>query len=105
MVGLYWFHGLAGVKRHILGLYWVPGHAGIQRHIVGLYWVPGLAEIGGNEIADKFARDSSVQKFVGPEPSLGVSTQNIRRKIKFWVENQHLAMWRCHCNTRDNLEN
>jgi len=24
----------------------------------------------------------------------GVSTQNIKKKIKQWVDNQHLAMWR-----------
>jgi len=32
------------------------------------------------KIADKLAKDGSVQKFVGPEPFLGVSRQNIRRK-------------------------
>jgi ribonuclease HI len=39
------------------------------RHVVGLYWFPGHAGVRGNEIADKLARDGSVQ--VGPEPSLG----------------------------------
>jgi hypothetical protein len=48
-----------------LGLYWDPGHAGVQ----------------GNDTANKLTRDGSVQKFVGPEPSFGVSRQNIRRKI------------------------
>ena len=33
--------------------------------------------------------ECSVQKFVRPEPSLGVSRQNIRRKIKRWRNNQH----------------
>jgi len=55
-------------------------------HTVGLYWVPGHAGVRGNEIADKTARDGSVQTFVGPEPSLGVSRQNIKNKIKIWVE-------------------
>jgi len=41
------------------------------RHAVGLYWVPGHARVTGNEIADKPARDGSVQWFVGPEPFLG----------------------------------
>ena len=40
-------------------------------HSVGLYWVPGHAGVRGNKIADKLARDGSVQKFVGPEPFLG----------------------------------
>jgi len=68
-------------------------------HTVGLYWVPGLYGIRGNEIADKLARDGSVQWFVGPEPFLGVSRQNIRRKIKHWMENQHLVLWHGPCST------
>ena len=38
----------------------------------------GHAGVRGNQITDKLARDGSVQTFVGPEPSLGVSRQNIR---------------------------
>jgi ribonuclease HI len=49
--------------------------------MVGLRWVPGHAGVQQNEISDKFARDGSVQRFVVPEPFLGVSRQNIRRKI------------------------
>ena len=52
------------------------------RHAVGLYWVPGHAGVRGNEIADELARSGSVQQFVGPEPFLGVSRQNIRRMMK-----------------------
>jgi hypothetical protein len=40
------------------------------RHAVGLYWVPGHGGVRGNGIADKLARDGSVQRFVGPEPFL-----------------------------------
>ena len=70
------------------------------RHIVGLYRVPGHAGVRGNEIADKLARGGSTQQFVGPEPSLGVSKQNIKNMIKRWVENQHLVMWRGPCSTQ-----
>jgi ribonuclease HI len=70
------------------------------QHTVGLYWVPGHARVQGNEIASKLARDSSVQKFVGLKPFLWVSRQNIRRKIKCWMDNQHLAMWCGPCSTQ-----
>jgi len=70
------------------------------RHAVGLYWVPGLAGVRGNEIADKLARDSSVQWFVGPEPFLGLPRQNTRRKTKCSMENQHLVLWHGPCSTQ-----
>ena len=63
------------------------------QHMVGLYWVPGHAGVRGHKIADKLTRDGSVQKFVGPEPSLGVSRQYIKRKIRHWLDNQHGARW------------
>jgi len=69
-------------------------------HAVGLYWVPGHTGVRGNEIADKPARSGSVQRFVGPEPFLGLSSQNIRGKIKCWMEKQHLALWRGPCSTQ-----
>ena len=59
------------------------------RHAVGLFWVPGQAEVRGIEIADDLARGGSVLKFVGPEPALGVSRQDIRRRPRRWLHNQH----------------
>jgi len=56
--------------------------------------------VRGNEIADELARSGSIQQFVGPEPFLGVSKENIRRKMKCWLEKQHLALWRDPCSTQ-----
>jgi ribonuclease HI len=50
-------------------------------HAVGLYWVPGHAGVRDNEIADGLARCGSASRFVGPEPALGVSRQDLRNKI------------------------
>jgi hypothetical protein len=34
------------------------------------------------------------------DPIVGVSRQNINNKIKSWMDNQHLAMWRVPCSTQ-----
>ena len=70
------------------------------RHAVGLFWVPGHAGVRGNKIADRLARNGSAQRFVEPEPVLGVSRQNKRRKMRRWMEKKHLALWRGPCSTR-----
>jgi len=70
------------------------------RHAVGLFWVSGHAGVGGNKIVDELAKGGLAQRFVGPEPVLGVSRQNIRRKMKCWIENKHLALWPGPCSTR-----
>jgi ribonuclease HI len=71
-----------------------------SRHTVGLYWIPGHVGIRGNEIAGRLTRDDSVHRFVGPQPSLGVSRQIIRRMIKDRMDNQHLVLWRGPCSTQ-----
>jgi hypothetical protein len=70
------------------------------RHAIGLYWVPGHAGVRGNEIADELARGGSAVQFVGPEPALGVSRQDIRRRIRRWLVNQHGVWWRGLGNTQ-----
>jgi len=61
--------------------------------------------LGGNESPDKLARDGSVQKFIGPEPSVGISRQNIRIKIKAGWKT---SIWYCGVVLvvyRDRVEN
>jgi len=70
------------------------------RHTVGLYWVPGQAGVRGSEIACKLARSGSTQTFIWLEPSIRVYRRNINKKIKCWVDNQHLATWRGPCSTQ-----
>jgi len=65
-----------------------------------MYWVPGQAGVRENEIADKLLSDGSVQRFVEPELFLGVSRQNIRRKMKRWMEKQHLVLCHGPCSTQ-----
>ena len=63
-----------------------------------LYWVSGHAGVRGNEITDRLTRSCSGQQFIGPEPCLGASRQNIKRKMKRWMKNQHLALWWGPCS-------
>jgi ribonuclease HI len=85
-VGLYWVLGHVGIRRHIVGIYCIPKHAEVRRQIVRLFWVPGHAGVRGHEITGHLARDGAVQKCVGPEPSLGISRQNMRRKTNAgWI--------------------
>jgi hypothetical protein len=44
-------------------------------------------------MADELARGGSSLRFVGPEPGLGVSRQDMRIRIKLWLVNQHWV-WR-----------
>jgi len=55
---------------------------------VGLYWVSGHAGVRGNETADELVRDGSVLKFLGNEPAVGVSRQDMRRGVRRWLVNQ-----------------
>lgn len=49
------------------------------RHSVALSWVLGHSGVRGDEIADEVARVAAVHLFVGLEPALGISKQNIRK--------------------------
>jgi hypothetical protein len=61
------------------------------QYSVELFWAPRHSGVRGNEIANGLTREGTVHQFVGQEPALRVSRQNIR-KIKCWTDNQHMAM-------------
>jgi predicted Zn-ribbon and HTH transcriptional regulator len=69
------------------------------RPVVGLYWVPGHAGVRGNEIAVGLARNGSALRLLGPEPALGVSRCDIRKRLKCWLISQHWASWHDLGNT------
>jgi hypothetical protein len=48
----------------------------------------------GNEIANELARGGSSLGFLGPEPAIGVSRQDIQNKLNCWLANQQWARWR-----------
>ena len=50
--------------------------------------------IRGNEIADGLARAGTALRFLGPEPALGVSRQDLQMRLGCWLVNQHGAQWR-----------
>ena len=64
--------------------------------------IPIVEEFGvrSKEIADELARGGSVVEFVGPEVALGVSRQDIRRRIKRWLFNQLWVWWWGLCGTQ-----
>jgi hypothetical protein len=43
-------------------------------------------------IVKRNTRDGTVHQFVGAEPVLEVSGRNIKRKIKHWIDYQHMLM-------------
>ena len=62
-------------------------------HAVGLHWVPGHAGLQGNKITDELARGGSLLGFLVPQPALGVSRQDIQKRLSCWLVNEHWARW------------
>jgi RNase H. len=62
------------------------------KHSVGLFWVPGHSMVCGNEIANKLARDGTAS-LLGLNRPWGYLGRISEKKIKCWMDNQHLALW------------
>jgi hypothetical protein len=83
-----------------MGNSWVLNSTAGGIHTVTIWFYVLMLKTQDRDIADKLARDGSAQRFVGPEPFLGVSRQNVWRKMKRWIENKHLALWRSPWSTQ-----
>ena len=61
--------------------------------ILGLFWILGHSSVHGNEIADEFTREGLFTNLLDWNQPWGVFRQNIIKKIKCWMDNQHTGMW------------
>jgi hypothetical protein len=57
-----------------------------------MFCVSGHSGVGGNKFTGGLAREGNIHQFVGPEPALGVSRKNARKKSKGWIDNQNTAV-------------
>lgn len=76
-------------------------HNGVQalnklgRHNkVRLIWIPGHKGFTGNEKADELARKGSTNKYIGPEPYVGLSQGTIKTAINDHTKLKHQQEWK-----------
>ena len=64
-----------------------------SRNRVKLQWVPGHADVPGNEIADRRAKQGAETMVMGPLPMLPVPISQCKNAVKEWVIARHQEEW------------
>ena len=63
-------------------------------NMIKLAWVPGHSNIeGSNDTADSLARQGSSNRFIGPEPYIGVPWSTIKSCIDKWLYDERVKFW------------
>ena len=71
-----------------------------KRNKVTLMWVPSHQGIPGNEKADALAGSGAENRFIGPEPFLGISKTTRKNFVKEWLRNEHSIIWTNYAGAR-----
>jgi len=67
---------------------------------VTIQWIPGHAGLTGNELADARAREASETPFIGPQPSICIPLQTVKRRVKEIEVAQHKTHWQSRVDCR-----
>jgi ribonuclease HI len=67
---------------------------------VSLHWIPAHCGYSGNERVDGLAKQAALMPFVGPQPSIPISTQKIGTAITSWVKELHSSWWQRRSDIR-----
>jgi hypothetical protein len=79
----------------------LQGKSGVLREKrVAVPLCPTHAGVNGNDIVDELAKYGSTLGFIGAEPALGISRQDLRNRNSRWLGKQHWMHWQNLGNTQ-----
>ena len=72
---------------------------------VNLNWIPAHRGLPGNEKADELAKLAARTEYIGPQPSVPVSSQFMKTAIKEWAKGEHSRRWKRNTKCKNTREN